>query len=352
MSEKLPSSSKRKEHVAKTLAKQHDRARREVDETFLCVPLFKNELPDVPIGPYFTKYKLQHIVEDYGKYLMSSLEKSYTWHPHYDSSMGLNLDFVDKPAILVPYSEDSGKIPVHPSDSIFLSNQNPLKKMNDDKAEKPWWLRSTTYLENDLYKSRAAKVDSAAAGEVNNMLDPFTEEYIRGSFEAVRKMKNTTGKQIVWSMPILPSDVVGDQSTFIRFDANYDRPADETEESDEPESKKLRTNCLLTNMRVVSSGVNHTHMSMVAPADEGRSPSDGSDEPIHYDWVRDFKLDVRQKNLQSLFLLSLDEEAMQCRYSRIHTTADMQKLGAEESAPHEVWVTRRPFDEQTDRSGA
>ena len=90
-----------------------------------------------------------------------------------------------------------------------------------DKSEKPWWLRSTTYTENDLFKSKLHAADEMALSRVKNeaklkemgsVFDPFSAEFINSTFTDVEltaeDLKANAGKErkMLWSKPILSID--------------------------------------------------------------------------------------------------------------------------------------------------
>lgn len=349
--------SKEETKQAKSTAssKQSLAKRPPIDDTFVCLPRFRNDLPDTPIGPFFRNFQPLHSFQDFAKFTISSLEKNYIWKPHFDPDTGLKLDLVDQEAVLINHPPNQ-KPPLDPIDHRIINNQNLTSKGPlFDQENKPWWLRSTTYLENNLFKSKMVKQEQRKVEHKEFLLEPFKVDYIRQSFEEVKHAQVDKKKKIEFSMPIFPSNhhQIGITSQ-VRFFESYEtlvqneQNEEDHDESNSSESTRKRfKRSILTNIRhlpVVPNKVDQLSASLLVPD----TPSPVEAESEHFDWVRDFRMDIREKNATSLFVLEADENIAQCHYSRVHTRIDMHKLTAENSAPSEATVSRRAYDKERD----
>ena len=186
---------------------------------FITHPEFLNTLPSAPCGPYFLDNTFTPSFEKYAEYKTSTLEKAYIWQPHLIEA-GVKLDLVDPESVLIP-----NKVPpLHPMDAKYLqttvtttstnSIRNKKRKVSND--EKPWWLRNTVYLENNLYNQRRPAIKEEVTTTTDIMIkNPFSTSFILESFDYIKneelyhstlkKFKsNCTINDIEWSIPILP----------------------------------------------------------------------------------------------------------------------------------------------------
>jgi hypothetical protein len=350
----------RKEHVQSTLAKVPSNqntshiGRKVLDADFFCLPIFRNDLPEPPVGPYFRPFQPIYSSTDFANYSVSSLEKNYTWKPHFDIDAGLKVDLVDQEAILTE-STDGHKRPLDPIDHRIIHNQNITSKaLAFDQNNKPWWLRNTTYLENNLYKSRVVKQTPSKKSEIDAtiLFEPFSTDFIKNSFQAVKRtfsQSQQQNKQIEWSFPLLPSDQNDSSLTsFVRFDEKYSAfVSDAYSDVDEIHHKRFKRG-ILTNVRELptehGSQGNFAVGLLIPPVG-----SNESDEPLLYEWARDFKMEIRETNLSTAFAVAIDEEARKCTYSRLHSRVEMHRLNLEHAQPHDATVTRRDYDSSIDK---
>lgn len=268
-----------------------------VKSDFVTHPEFLNTLPSVPCGPYFVNTTFAPSpFEKYATYKPSTLEKAYIWQPHLVNA-GVKLDLVDSESVLIP----SKVPPLHPLDAKYLhltdktSVRNKKRRVSAD--EKPWWLRNTVYLENNLYNQRrpAMKEESSAAtltASLIKMRSPFATETILESFENVKnqdaylsslkKFKpNAKDADIEWSIPILPdmlatllTTTTADQRSVeippipVRFDEEVDKLFSQKSAVDGVKLDAYRS--ILTNSRrsekdALSISETALNISLVAP---------------------------------------------------------------------------------------
>ena len=357
-----------KDHVQSTLALKRG-VRKAIDDNFVCHPLFRNHLPEAPIGPFFRTFELQNSPEDFSKFYVSSLEKSYTFRPHFDTDLGINLDLVDQETFLVPEKYSTEKPHLHPADARFVLNQTKsLRPLPFTQENKPWWLRNTIYLENDLYKSKtrggASKVEVKETANDDLHLDPYSEEFIVNSFELIKKLPidpSRKKKQVLWSIPLLPSDINDRRKiSMVQFSEAIDylfenerkRGGEGDPLEDEKPAAKRSRRTILTNSRELPATHEHagaTAISLLAlkqaEAEEGNNKDE--EETEHYDWVRDYRLEVDGgSNSGAVFMLSVDAaDQKQCSYSHLNLRKmNMHKLLLEDGAPCEARVLRRMLE--------
>lgn len=285
------------------------------NSSFLYSLKFQNNLPSAPSGPFFKKVDLFHVKEGYTEYRTSTLEKSYIWQPHFGNDMGLNLDLVDQDSILV---QDSGKNqPLDPVEIRFLNGTGEKsrgKTLQLDQEDKPWWLRNTTYMENNLFKSisKVQKEDSIVKAVNEKKLkriggenfDPLSSQFIDESFDIVEKtVEKIQSKQkkskVLWSLPIIPHIVIIDDEnqeghpnySIVRFDED---PVSLSQANNNDNKKRKINECIVTNIRSSKDNskidkVSFFESSLIAPFDNNDNNVDEDEQVDHkkfFDWVK------------------------------------------------------------------
>lgn len=342
---------------------------------------YQNNLPSAPSGPFFKQLTTFHSFEKFGEYSTSTLEKGYVWQPNFGPDMGLNLDLVDQDTIL-GQDKNFQQLPLDPSELKYLQGtvdkgRGKLKQI--DQSSKPWWLRNTTYMENNLFNSvmnknhdteSTSKHNEAKRKQIGNKAqDPFAEDFIEDSFKlldnTIKNLKHKTKKiGIMWEVPIVPLELpstmaaVADKSySLVRFDED---PLNSI--TDVPEQKRRRVNgSIATNFRqskrhddqFTKAGA-AIEVSLVAPTVATLDASVDGDSSGRYEWVKDYRMEVADSKTDDCFLLLVDQSALAkemtadgavsaevARYFPIRSRVDMRKMNAEESMPHECAVFRR-----------
>ncbi len=301
--------------------------------------------------------------------------------------MGLNLDLVDQDAILGP--DRTVQPLVDPAEMKFLvgtvdKGRGKLKQI--DQSSKPWWLRNTTYMENNLFNAvinknndveSTNKYNEAKRKQIGDSQDPFNEHFIDNSFklldQTIRGLADKAGKKrrIVWEVPVLPLDLptqfvpVSDKSySLVRFDedplANITGEENTAEGAQGSSTKRRRVNSsIVTNIRQSSKNDQFAktaaiEVSLVAPVQERASEAQAS---AHYDWVKDYRMEVQDSRVEDCFMLLVNERQLgangengavshdaAARYFQIRSRVDMKKMNVEDSQPHEARVSRRRED--------
>eukprot|EP01038_Epipyxis_sp_PR26KG_P004692 gene4692-6589_t len=367
---------------------------------FLCNLKYHNTLPDAPSGPFFKEIQLFHSFQDYSEYKVSTLEKSFVWQPHFGPDLGLNLDLVDQDAILVQEPDKSQlqyvSQPTLDQSELKYLNGTMIEKSRGgaptrkiDEKSKPWWLRNTTYLENNLYsdsKYRGGEhlylQHEAAKKKIldDPDYDPFEIESINKSFDIVDKtveiLKNSNKKRVCeWSVPILPLANNGEafhrNYQFSRFDESPYVVFD-SEVIDDNKRKRTIDNSLITQIR--HSTIKATDNSDIVQANDFRVsllaqiPHDEenktieSDDDTKYDWVKDYRMEVvvasntklseNQLPAEHFVFLISDERKnsginnsndisnVSVSYLPIKSTVELRRLDPENSKPIEAIVKR------------
>jgi hypothetical protein len=170
---------------------------------------FRNTLPNPMAGPFFQKMEMLTFLPHL-EYKIPSLESKYLWKPVADPFVGIKVDFPDQDSFI---TKDKTQQPdlMDPADQklLFSSKKmkrnvaNPLKRASSSD-EKPFWLRDTTYLENNPFNRAqyskdndssnlqrkkhlaALKVADAAAAENPHCQNPYSIAAIEASFIALQ----------------------------------------------------------------------------------------------------------------------------------------------------------------------
>lgn len=369
---------------------------------FLIQLKYQNNLPSAPSGPFFKKVNVFHGYEKFGEYYTSTLEKNYVWQPHVGLDVGVNLDLVDQDAMLAG-THDKNAPAIDPAELKYLTgtvDKGRGKQKQIDQSSKPWWLRNTTYMENNLFNAVNTKTDADALNKFNedkrkqmgDVLNPFTTEYIDNSFELVDntikvlEMKATGKKsKVVWSVPILPLElesILGSMNernfSLVRFDEDptevLDKVEGEDKQSDSYRAKRRRVNrAIATNFRQAVKSEHQIkagglELSLVAPpsAEAADGVTEEADEAVRYGWVKDYRMEVQDTKSEDCFLLlvnqkqldaaasqgeSVPEEAAVGSYFPIKARVDLKKLSREESVPCDSKVGRRTTNNGSSSSG-
>jgi hypothetical protein len=327
---------KRREHAAKILSSQ----RESDDREFICLPKFLNSLPNIPSGPFFRTTELPHSSADFAIYTVSTLEKSFIWQPH---QVGLNLDLVDQEAILA-VSDKS----VHPSDARFLAD----RRTNVNIPDRIPWLKRTTYLTNDLYDN----VNKFKGGEAlekgfkerkilstGDKINPFDQNFISRSFDVVSQKTKDLEKEssqtrhIEWVAPIFPQqDEIWSQNLSLvsYLEDIYSIPLKDSENmtDDEIHARKRQriSQSIISNIRRTEGRDESVAASLVV----------ASESPSEYDWLKDFKMDIKASKLLDHYELVIRPNG-ECVYCPLRAKIELKKIDPRLSIPHRASVVRR-----------
>lgn len=334
---------------------------------------YRNKLPSAPYGPYFKNVDiLTSLKTELPEYRTSTIEKNYVWQPHLGPFVGINIDLVDQDSILVTDTNQN----LHSEDRKYInyvSNDKVKGKKTFDQQSKPWWLRNTTYLENNPFnkgsklseddpRTRALELKKKLT---NPNLDHYSTEYIDGTFtkveETVKRLQaqNKDKKTLVASHPVMPlleeniSNINGSDlnrkrlHSLVRFDEDPKVVVNLVSTYDEsaPKSKKYKIDdSVVTNVRepVKKDGValaKGVDVTLVAPVMEDETYHQKKSEHL-YEWVKDYRMEVHQDAANTNFVILLNEEENQVLYFPVSSRIDMKKLTLENSIPQDCFIIR------------
>lgn len=327
---------------------------------FICLPQFHNSLPNAPSGPYLKNIELLHKYQDFSQYKTSSLEKNYIWQPHFGPDLGLRLDLVDQEALFVPEfikNEDN----IDAAEMRLLKGEVTEGRRGKVGGEKPWWLRSTTYLENNLYVSVVKTKKDIKRKRENTETMTGIEAYnysfdaVEGNLERLAKeSREKHNMEVEWSIPFLPTGDFNDYFAVARYDEDpdinlerrrLDREVKGKDVLSEQDSIKA-SHSILANIRQSiikgenpSKSINSFTTSLVLPSSDIDSPTEKNVEnnqtvdtsssveegagmtavtetaselesspipsnssSVVYKWVKDYTMDVNSKQDDSYIL--------------------------------------------------
>lgn len=363
---------KRKEHAERIINQTRKHAAEEkerqaqLNSNFICIPQFQNNPPRVPTGPFFRTVELPHSFEDFGVYTAgSSLERNYVWQPHTGQDVGLRMNFVDQEHMLNKFQKHAI---LHPSDKAFMSERKNNDRLIDEKLS---WLRETIYSNNDLYNNTnkfkgnegmERGHDALTKKQIGEHANPFSNSFIGLSFDAVtmktpaileknkEKDGNLTRGSVEWVMPLLPSgdDMWGQILSMVRFETGtleqLEGGGGDPAQQQQRKRRRMQ-NTIITNIRVPNDEskkqgeLSQTYEVSLTSRDEASSGAAGS--PEEYKWLRELKMDIRNKSLADSFIVVPDTTAGVCEFAPVRSTIDMNKPVAGGGDPHGVSVRRR-----------
>lgn len=310
----------------------------------------RNSLPPPPCGPYFMPLEiLTSLNQGLPEYRTSSLEKAHIWQPHFGPDLGLKLDLPDMESVLVSDQQHL----LDPEDLKYLSatQEKGRGKLKDfDQASKPWWLRNTTYLENNPFnmgkltkdEDLVQKNSEARRKAMETGKDSYDIEAIDESFDVVDKfveslLEQNPGVSIEWSHAILPycstpGEVSSKKRSLVRFD---DDPVQVT--SSHGVKKFRASHAIITNERQVvkdNGKVLDKHLDVTVIAPQADQDQDSSE----YDWVKDYRMEVKDDDAKDCFLLVQGSGSVS--FVPLVGRIDLHKLPLEKSKPLTAVVTR------------
>ena len=342
---------------------------------------YSNNLPNAPSGPYLKAIPYIHygsysslFDNQFPEYHTSTLEKGYTWQPHFGADLGIQLDLVDPEAIL---ASEAGNPSLDQSDLKYLTGSvdtGRSKLAQLDQQSKPMWLRNTTYMENNLF-NRSKEQSNAAKGiqpRINALLltqrkEMLSADFIDESFSLVEGavanlISKATKLKMRRVMPLLPCDAAIRHSgasvtdvkshSFVLFDED---PS--INDPSNPTKKRKISDGIITNARRRQSKdgsklQNDLDVSLVSALhDDTTAAWDGSSW-MEYRWVKDYRMEMQTNEHKDCFVFvynkHLSDEGsssfpLNMEYYPIDTRIEMKKLNRDESLPHDALVKRDQY---------
>lgn len=353
----------------------------DVPDEFLISLKYHNNLPNAPSGPFLKNINILQSLDEFPEFRTSTLEKGYVWQPHFGLDLGVKLDLVDQDAIL--FQEKNNAAPIlDQSDLKYLTStveKNRGKTKQIDQSSKPWWLRNTTYMENNLYnvgRVKAIAAESAkeiSAKKKDNIdydVDMLSTSYINDSFDLTartlaRLVAENAKRKVLRDLPVVPMEsaelsvpaFLGKNHSLVRFDEDPVVLATEegysSSSSTSAPAKRRRVDVgVITNLRQAVKS-EHTRnaaleVSLVSPLVQTTSETSNGNfnvKEVRYGWVKDYRMDIQQSKVNDSFLFvysvggvssSGNDDSVQ--YFPIGSRIDMKKMNPEDSLPHECIV--------------
>jgi hypothetical protein len=322
---------------------------------FLLSLKYRNSLPCSQSGPYF-KTIGNYVADESLQYRISSLEKSYIWQPHFGPDVGLKIDLVDHNTIL---QDKSSQLPVDIADKKFLVGAIEQSNGKVDE-EQPWWLRNTTYMENNLFKMKTDMMQAAKTQKLTDEeFDPFDPLNIERSFEVVDQTVDElstrdTSRKVLWSAAVIPADFSSynmseNCHSLVRFDVDPRSIAIDSDNNIGANKRRKIENCIISNIRAPKTthakAAKSFETSLVAPFFDDEEDTHVLSQSIKYGWVKDFNMEPQDVGVDDSFVISLrhssDDGVAFVEFFPISTRIDMKKMNTEDSMPFECELTRR-----------
>lgn len=323
---------------------------------------YRTSLPSPPCGPYFHNVDiLRSLDEGLPEYRTSTLEKSFVWQPHFGPDMGIKLDLVDQESIVIP----DRPAPLDPSEMKYLNGSNTDKSKGKlksfDQESKPWWLRNTTYLENNPFnKGKVAEDDLVQRGMaaksrlVDQTKDLFGVDLVDDSFSKVeatvqRLIAEKKNAHLLWGAPFIPQASAdraegSRKRQLVRFDEDpklITKAVPHGADAGVDQVKRFKVDHgLITNERAV---IRHDDTVLASTVDVSLVAPDADSVNGHgsrYHWVKDYRMELQDAGSTDCFLLVVNEGTGSAYFFPITSRMDMRKLGPDASKPLECVVHR------------
>lgn len=332
---------------------------------FVCFRQYSNSLPNAPSGPFFKPRTSHTSYEKYANYEVSTLEKSFIWQPHFGLDIGINLDLVDQDEVLKFSVNDPRDL--DPADQKFIQGVDRNRKKVrgiESFGEKPWWLRNTTYSENNLFKvtTREQTAVKRKIATERIAINPLSIGAIESSFTDVTSTIKTKllndkddSKSIEWCIDFFPDDhISGDVFSLVRFDEDPQKIVDARNKADG--NSRTLSKAVVANTRKSTNTEtrNAIYCSLVAGNDDSSNETTSSvatAAAARYDWVSDFKMDVKAGEIDDFLVVlthgvsndgTSSSPTPSVHYIPLHSRVELRKLAGQDSEPHDSLISRRP----------
>jgi hypothetical protein len=355
---------------------------------------YRNNLAVAPAGPFFKRMDLNALMPSDISYRTSTVERKYVWQPHTNALAGIKLNLVDQESYLVQDRSNEPNL-LDPADLRILFDSKKDSKTTTgtkaskgiDPAQRPFWLRNTTYLENNPFQKNQAVTEEAVQRKnlelkrmrVDSKKDIFSDEYIEASFTIVsaqleKIQKQNPKRKLLAAIPVLPLDITDKDFessekhpySLVKFDEdiiqlhqleddlhNHDTNNTDSSGSKQRGSKRFRhEEMIVTNIREPAVHDHRKqgefHSTVVAPLQqEPEDPTQEDSQVIEaeypYAWMRDYRMEVPDTNMNDSFMLIYDPVSQTTGYCAVKSRIGMKKMTYDSSKPHDCKVTREDF---------
>lgn len=329
---------------------------------FNVVLQYRNQLPFSQSGPYFEKLDLNSFlpgIRGEMDYRPSTLERKYVWQPSMDPFVGMRPNLVDQDDLL--RSVSSG--PLDSSDKRILFSQKQQTQLVSSSGargvsqdQKPFWLRNTTYLENNPFnraqnaneEETYQKSRNQRKGTSVTHKDMLSVEFIEASFADVErtvenlvKQSSSKKRKLIETVPLLPDNAVSKKRVRSLSLARFDEDISQLRQVDQIEGGTVLANeSVITNIRLAENEDFKRQgfflSTLVAPTNH--QDEKAVDRKL-YQWLRDYRMEVQEVNMEDSFLLVLSEDG-ECLYTPVLSRAEMRIIPFESSNPHDCIIVR------------
>ncbi|CAB4272514.1 unnamed protein product [Prunus armeniaca] len=339
--------------------------------TFVCKLKFRNELPDPSAQPKLMSLKKDK--DQYTKYTITSLEKTYKPKLFVEPDLGIPLDLLD----LSVYNPPSVRSPLALEDEELLRDDvaaTPVKNNGIRRKERPTdkgvaWLVKTQYISPLSMDSARQSLTEKQAKELRemkggrNILDNLNDrerqiKEIEASFEACKSRPvHATNKNLypVEVLPLLPDfERYEDQFVLAAFDGAPTADSEIYSKLDQSGHDAYESRAIMKSYKVTGADPGNPEKFLAymvpSPNELSKDPYDES-EDVSYSWVREYHYDVRGDDVHdpTTYLVSFDEE--EARYAPLPTKLVLRKKRSKEGktsdevehfpAPSRVTVRQR-----------
>ncbi|KAH0992431.1 hypothetical protein GBA52_003914 [Prunus armeniaca] len=332
--------------------------------TFVCKLKFRNELPDPSAQPKLMSLKKDK--DQYTKYTITSLEKTYKPKLFVEPDLGIPLDLLD----LSVYNPPSVRSPLALEDEELLRDDvaaTPVKKNGIRRKERPTdkgvaWLVKTQYISPLSMDSARQSLTEKQAKELREMkgghkiLDNLNDrerqiKEIEASFEACKSRPvHATNKNLypVEVLPLLPDfERYEDQFVLAAFDGAPTADSEIYSKLDQSGHDAYESRAIMKSYKVTGADPANPEKFLAymvpSPNELSKDPYDES-EDVSYSWVREYHYDVRGDDVHdpTTYLVSFDEE--EARYARSTVAAIELKDSGDYSRGSVSNLKTRRFD--------
>eukprot|EP01033_Poteriospumella_lacustris_P009046 gene9047-6498_t len=273
----------------------------------------------------------------------SSLEKKHMWEASADPFCGMKINLVDQDKLLRHSTE-----PVDSADMKLLYSQkqststlgnNGARGVTDD--QKPYWLRNTTYLENNPFNKYSNNNEEEAfeahreSRKRKVVEDIFSKEKVAQTFAKCEEVIKSEGGprkkgKVVGVFPIVPDALLGVVSAVL---VRFDEDLSSTLSSDKAANRHtMVVNTREPPARELGTKAGVFHSTVVTPARD----QDEATEGITHQWFRDYRMEMHDANLDDSYLLIVDPQDKTARYLPVRTRTDMKRLEFQQSVPRDI----------------
>ncbi|XP_023921847.2 protein PAF1 homolog [Quercus suber] len=338
--------------------------------TFLCKLKFRNELPDPSAQPKLVAPKKDK--EQYTKYTITSLEKTYKPKLFVEPDLGIPLDLLD----LSVYNPPSVRPILDPEDEELLRDDvsvTPVKNNGIRRKDRPTdkgvaWLVKTQYISPLSTESTKQSLTEKQAKELRemkggrNLLENLNNrerqiKEIEASFEACKSRPVHASNKDLYPVEVLPllPDFDRSEERFViaAFDSAPTADSEIHSKLDPTVRDAFESQAIMKSYVPTGSDTDKSFLAYMVPSpDELSKDMYDEHEDISFSWVREYHYEFRLDDVEdpTTYLVSFDEA--EARYLPLPTKLVLRKKRAKEGRsndevehfpiPSKVTVRRRP----------